>query len=240
MATLEFYPKHKLGKNGLSPSCKTCKGASNRLWIANNPDKRRAIKKRSREKNYAHVIESGRAACSARYWADPEKARAQSSAWRAANPEKFRAGMRRWYAENKEHSARAGREWAAANKEKARAIRAAWRDRNPEKNRELQARWQKDNRDAANAIARNRRARKRNAEGRHSAKDAQEIRLRQGGKCAYCREKLSGRAHLDHIQPLAAGGSNWPRNLQWLCPPCNMSKNARDPIEFAQSKGLLL
>jgi hypothetical protein len=29
-------------------------------------------------------------------------------------------------------------------------------------------------------------------------------------------------------------------NLQLLCAPCNLSKRAKDPIEFNQSLGLLL
>lgn len=239
-ATNEFFSKHKLGKSGLNPRCRVCERARKREYEAANPDKRRAIKRRYREKNHDRVIDMERAAAKARYWADPEKARANRTAWRLANPEKFLAGMRLWYSKNKEYSASCARKWAEDNREKSSAIKAAWRKRNPEKNRECSSRWQKENRDAANAVARNRKARKRNAEGRHTAEETQAIRRRQGGLCAYCRSKLNRSAHLDHIQPLAAGGSNWPSNLQWLCAPCNRSKSARDPIEFAQSRGLLL
>ncbi len=64
----------------------------------------------------------------------------------------------------------------------------------------------------------------------------------QRHKCAhtFCRASLKGGYHIDHIMPLALGGSNAPSNLQLLCAPCNLSKSARHPIDFAQMKGLLL
>lgn len=46
--------------------------------------------------------------------------------------------------------------------------------------------------------------------------------------------------HVDHIQPLALGGSNDKTNLQLLCPTCNTKKSAKHPIDFMQSRGLLL
>lgn len=60
------------------------------------------------------------------------------------------------------------------------------------------------------------------------------IRKLQGNRCAEptCRESFADmQAHIDHIVPLAKGGSNWPRNLQLLCGSCNDSKGARDPID---------
>jgi len=32
---------------------------------------------------------------------------------------------------------------------------------------------------------------------------------------------------IDHVKPLAAGGSNWPSNLRPACRSCNSSKGAR-------------
>ena len=81
-----------------------------------------------------------------------------------------------------------------------------------------------------------RRARIREAGGVHTDKDICEIRKSQDDKCGHCLTELSGRGHVDHIFPLARGGSNWPHNLQLLCAPCNMSKGSKDPIEFMFGK----
>lgn len=64
----------------------------------------------------------------------------------------------------------------------------------------------------------------------------------QRGKCAHswCRVSLKAGHHIDHIMPVALGGGSDRRNLQLLCPPCNLSKSARHPIDFAQMHGLLL
>lgn len=66
------------------------------------------------------------------------------------------------------------------------------------------------------------------------------LREAQGDKCAICGAKLNGKGHLDHIVPLAKGGEHKPRNLQFLCPPCNLHKSDRDPIAHMQSLGRLL
>lgn len=84
------------------------------------------------------------------------------------------------------------------------------------------------------------RARLRGAEGVVTSADIHYRMLRQRGKCAYCRVCISWNFEIDHIIPLARGGSNWPRNIQLTCGPCNFAKLAKDPIKFAQSIGLLL
>lgn len=76
--------------------------------------------------------------------------------------------------------------------------------------------------------------------GHHTEADLKSIRKLQKDKCAMCKCKLRGRGELDHIYPLSKGGSNFARNLQFLCITCNRSKGAKDPVLFAQSKGLLL
>ena len=132
---------------------------------------------------------------------------------REANPEK----VRKWAQADPEKNRAKSRKWAQANLEKARENGRKWHAENPEKSR---------------AIDRNRRARKKNAEGSHTAGDIESIRERQHDQCNVCGLLLWGRGHVDHIVPLSRGGSNWPSNLQLLCAPCNISKHARDPFDW--------
>lgn len=63
----------------------------------------------------------------------------------------------------------------------------------------------------------------------------------QRWRCAVCAADLKGVGyHKDHVLPLALGGGHVPANIQLLCPPCNLSKGAKHPVEFMQSKGKLL
>lgn len=160
--------------------------------------------------------------------------------WRARNPDKALAASRRANAKNivKKRIARA--KWCRENREESRLESKRWREKNPQRHRDNVKAWKKENPEKDKAYWKNRSARKRGAEGRHTADDVASIRASQKDKCAYCRARLLGGGHLDHIIPLSRGGSNWPRNLQWLCGPCNLSKNNKDPITFALQQGRLL
>lgn len=70
-------------------------------------------------------------------------------------------------------------------------------------------------------------ARKKGAEGEYSIYDIIVLRLLQADRCAYCETYIPDCYEIDHIHPLARGGSNWPSNLQLLCKPCNMRKWAK-------------
>lgn len=131
-----------------------------------------------------------------------------------------------WYAkENKERHRENGRRWALKNRDKTAAYLRKYRKENPEKIR---------------AFRINRRARMMNAEGSHDENDIMALYELQKGKCINCQVsfKHSG-YHIDHIMPLAKGGSNWPSNLQLLCPSCNSRKSAKDPIQWANENGRL-
>lgn len=106
--------------------------------------------------------------------------------------------------------------------------------------REYASRWKKENPEQSRADTRNRRARLRDAEGTHSHDDISRILSAQRGLCAYCRSSLSQGHHVDHITPIARGGSNWPKNLQCLCGDCNRRKSDKDPLRFAREMGFLL
>lgn len=67
-----------------------------------------------------------------------------------------------------------------------------------------------------------RRAREVGAPGHFTAMEWLEIQDKQKGLCALCGEKK--KLTVDHIVPLARGGSNYASNIQGLCINCNSKK----------------
>jgi 5-methylcytosine-specific restriction endonuclease McrA len=148
------------------------------------------------------------------------------AAYRQANREKISERKRESYQQNRAHVLESVRRYAANNREALRL-----------KNK----RWRENNRDLVATIDRLKRCRRKGAIGAHTADDIRDIAKLQGNKCAYCRVSLlKKKRHVDHIIPVVRGGTNDRANIQLLCEFCNLSKHARDPIDFAQSRGLLL
>lgn len=170
---------------------------------------------------------------------NPEASRKAGRAWSAANRERHLATSRAWKEANRDRNTEISLAWKNENPEYFREYSRAWRAANPEKFHENLRAWRESNPDKFLMYNRNRRARKKGAEGFHTTEDVAKIRAEQIDKCVYCRIDLKGKGQLDHIEPLSKGGSNWPSNLQFLCRPCNQSKHARDPIEFSQALGKL-
>lgn len=193
------------------------RAATCKAWRAANPLKRNEYRKANAAK-----IKKDNAAYRASH---VNERKAYNADFHIANRNKI----------NTSHKAR-----REANIVAAKCREAAYRAANKDKIKISVMVWQKANPDKCRAFARNRRARILCAEGAHSAADTNRIRLAQRNRCAYCRESLGRRGHLDHIKPLARGGSNWPSNLQWLCVACNLSKSAKDPIDFAHTIELLV
>lgn len=215
------FSRDKSSKDGLQSKCKACE----RAHYASNKE---AISEQQRVYQAANketIAEKKRAYNSMK----KEDIAATCLAYRTENKEKIAAKHREYYAANKEVIAAKKRDRHAASPEKAAAISRRWLLENPDK---------------AAANNRNRRARKRSANGRHTAEDVNAIFESQRGMCASCPAKLiksgKNRYHVDHIVPLIRGGSNDKYNIQCLCPSCNMRKNAKDPMEWAKQNGRLL
>lgn len=169
--------------------------------------------------------------------------RARSAAWRAANPEKTRT----YQAANPEKLQAARARYEAANRDQRRHSRSlvgravVWRAANPEKVRAAVAKWKEANPEKCRIYRQNRRARKRMDGGKISPDLAARLYKLQRGKCACgCKQSLGNDYHLDHIMPIALGGSNTDDNIQLLRQQCNNQKSAKHPIDFMQSRGFLL
>lgn len=142
-----------------------------------------------------------------------------------------------WFRNNKERAHRNRTEYYRQHRDEAIQDSAEWRKKNPDKykaaNREQ---WQRskgnlEKKESHAARTRNRRAKLRSVEGKHTAADIREIFERQNGCCFYCKEKLRS-FEVDHYYPISKGGSNSKENLVVACKPCNGSKGNKLPQDF--------
>lgn len=164
---------------------------------------------------------------------DPE-VRRQKARERNARPEvKEREAerLRKSYLARKEEIDARRRERYRANREKELARNRVWRASNVEHHRALCRKWAKDNPLSMRAIVARRRSRLSSVEGSYRAADIRLLFIQQGGLCKACACSLE-RYHVDHIIPITRGGSNWPENLQLLCPTCNRSKSNKTMEEW--------
>ena len=174
---------------------------------------------------------------------------AQAQAWREANRERYEANQRAWreqthsertaskalyYRENKERElakaakkyredrapakARARRHYYA-NKEDMVAKSVAWARRNPERARRVKRR--------RNLVER--------GVDRTPENDLM-LEVLQSDPCCYCGAPSE---HIDHIIPVARGGTGGWGNLTAACRRCNQSKNATPLLLWMADRVLL-
>lgn len=180
-------------------------------------------------------------ACNAGYYkANAAAVLARVAAAYQADPSKTKKRAADWYKQNTDRAKENAKAWGAKNRGLKAAYNAAWIARNPEKAREMRRRTHAANPDASKSRTRTYRARKRGADGTHTASDIKYLLVLQLGKCAVCKVKVGANYHVDHIVPLALGGANSRINLQILCQSCNTSKGAKHPVDFMRKRGYLI
>jgi len=145
------------------------------------------------------------------------------------------------YPRNKEKLNLRARENYKENREYYLKKAKKWREENPERKKEYAEGWEKKNKHKRKMYKQNRRAAEAKAEGDFKSEDILRIFDMQRGRCGICSKKKDlPDMHVDHIEPISKGGSNWPRNLQLLCKKCNLSKSAKDQMDFMRELGRLL
>lgn len=186
---------------------------------------------------------------------NPDMAKRQKSAWSANNKEQISAQKAAYYAKNRDRIRAAQNKNAKINPERKSATNAKWKadnkerirlatvQRNQEKREVIRSQnsaWKKANPEAVKIYKQNRRARKRSNGGVLSRGLSEKLFTLQRAKCACCGLPLGDNYHLDHIMPLALGGSNTDDNIQLLRQRCNNQKYSKHPIDFMQERGFLL
>ena len=126
----------------------------------------------------------------------------------------------------------------ADNAERARRWRAEHPERVRERDADRMRRWRAEHPEAKRAAyaASNcrRKARLAESQGQFKAKDVAAQFERQRGRCFWDNHHALGDSyHVDHVVPLALGGSNGPENIVLACPECNLHKAAKHPMDFA-------
>lgn len=152
-----------------------------------------------------------------------------------------------WYEKNRETNLAYQAEWRKANPETKKAGDKRWREANIERKLAIDAAWRDANRDYLAAYFREhfqankadpgykakrlthkqtRRARELNAFVETVVFDV--ILQRDRGHCGICGDPvMENTAELDHVIPLAAGGTHEPENIQLAHRACNRRKGAK-------------
>lgn len=197
--------------------CKQCKNVTAALYRTNNRDKIKASGAAYFRKNRSKIQKRH----AAYLMKNAEHIRAQKTAYYEKTKEHAKARSAAWHKANADWTAN----WHAKNREKNLARMKAWRDSHPESSR---------------IHNHNRASRIRFNGGRLSPGLTDKLFKLQCGRCVCCGDPLGKTYQLDHIVPLARGGSNEDWNMQLLTRNCNREKHAKDPITFMQKRGFLL
>lgn len=220
---LEMFVKLKKSKDGCAADCKSCKKLKDKDYYEKTKDANKDKRKAYRESNKEYISNWKKD-----YYSNPE------------NKTKKAETDRMYREENKDYIAERKKRYYEENKDKIREYKTNYYYKNKEYLLEYYREYYEENPQVYKDRARNRRAKLKEVGGVFYKEDVDKLYELQQGKCVYCKTDLPEGFHVDHIMPISLGGSNWPENLQLLCPTCNLRKHAKDPFDWANEIGLLL
>lgn len=164
-----------------------------------------------------------------------DKLKAKDAEYYARNAARVKANVAEYRKANREKLSAAVAAYKAANIEEISTYQAEYRRRykveNPEKYAACKKAWAAANPESLRLKGHRRRVKA--AGGKLSKGLISALFALQKGRCACCGADLSQTGyHVDHIMPLALGGSNTDDNVQLLTPACNLRKGAMHPDDY--------
>lgn len=156
---------------------------------------------------------------------------------------------KKWTKENYKLSLEASSRWKRKHKEQVNKINKKYRDHNIDKFKKIRLSNRKRNKEKIDEItkisklkkplkykllSKMGKAKRRSYGNEFNIKESDLLKKYnfQDGACVYCGSDLGINFHLDHIQPISRNGDNSLKNLQLLCPTCNLSKNNKTDEEY--------
>lgn len=155
-------------------------------------------------------------------------------AYREANAERKAEYNKAWREANKERVTEYKKAWNKTNAERKAEYDKGWYEANREREAERIKAWQKANPDKCRAYSQARRALELEA---LVDNDITVTGLRElyDDLCFYYLDPLyfdvPFAVHVDHLIPLSKGGEHSWNNVCLACATCNLTKNAKNPLE---------
>lgn len=218
----EFSPD-KRSTDGCQPSCKKCINKIRKEKYHTNIEKYQ-----ERQREY--------------YKNNKERVLATNNKSRLKNRDKVLKQKKEYYEKVKQNP-----EWQQKEKQKRelkkdkkRLYDIEYRKNNYEKCLNKAIKWRKENPEKRKTILINYSAKRRSKEKEgDSFKKINQWLTSQVKICYWCGLDCKDNYHVDHYVPLAKGGKHITSNLVIACAKCNLTKNAKDPYDFAKEKGRL-
>ena len=165
-----------------------------------------------------------------------EEIKKSKKEWNKLNKEKIKDQSKRrclkWRKLNPEKAKELSDKYIKNNPHKVKISKRKWLDNNRVKHNISVSLWAKTHRIARRTHWQNYKARKLKNGGIFTKQEIDNLMKIQQGKCVNCQCDISKKYHIDHIMPLSLGGRNDIKNLQLLCPHCNLVKGNKNPYEF--------
>lgn len=173
-----------------------------------------------------------------------DKRRRYARTYYLKHKERLKPVRRAWVLKNMAKWSNYQSQWRRNNSNLSCGYSKAWRDRNPELARTVWKRWDSSNPEKRKQIGRKYRIRhpemavRQNTIRRLRVGDFDRYQplidslVREVSKlpkvvCTYCRKKIVGKCHFDHIVPISRGGKHVRENLCVACKRCNLSKGPK-------------
>lgn len=216
-----MFTKSKRTADGLETQCKKCRAE----YVA-----RRRLNPEVRAKEIAYGAK--------RYKENREKIDEKTKEWRKANPEKARASVNKYAEKNREKKRAADNARYHRDLEASRAAGRAKYAKNPESGRVARKNWQERNKDQVRAWGRawtqlNKEKYAARAEHRRNLKahmsEFDKFVMQEAAKLCVLRQVTTRFAwQIDHVVPLAKGGTHAAENLQVVPAAWNAAKRDRN------------